>query len=259
MTSAPRTQLGVHVAGGGWIEALGEAHWRLHLPGAETTGYRLAQLDDYAGQARSGFPWNPPMSLSLRARVSGARLPGTWGFGLWNDPFGMGLGLGGGLARLPALPNAAWFFYASPPNHLAFRDDHPAQGFLAATFSSPAARSRLVVPGLLALPALALPAAGRLLRRVMRTRVKETAVALEVDSEEWHHYQLVWRADGVRFTVDGAEAFDTEVSPRGPLGLVLWIDNQYAGLPSSGRLRFGSLPTPEAAWLELEEVVATPL
>jgi len=58
----------------------------------------------------------PPCTFSLHARLSGTDLPGTWGFGLWNDPFGLSLGFGGQAARLPALPQAAWFMHASPPN-----------------------------------------------------------------------------------------------------------------------------------------------
>jgi hypothetical protein len=43
------------------------------------------------------------------------------------------------------------------------------------------------------------------------------------------------------------------------LGLVLWIDNQYAAFPPTGRLRIGSLLNPESAWLELADVeVETP-
>jgi len=47
---------------------------------------------------------------------------------------------------------------------------------------------------------------------------------------------------------------ETEIAPPGPLGLVLWVDNQYAALPPDGRLRYGTLPNPEAAWVELEEL-----
>jgi len=108
--------------------------WRLGIPTGSGEVYRWAQLDDYLSRRRSRFLWQAPCRLSLRGRVSSAEIAGTWGFGFWNDPFNLSLGLGGSVRRFPALPNTAWFFYASPPNYLSLRDDQPAQGFLAATF-----------------------------------------------------------------------------------------------------------------------------
>jgi hypothetical protein len=49
--------------------------------------------------------------------------------------------------------------------------------------------------------------------------------------------------------------FEPSISPHGPLGLVIWIDNQFAAIPPSGKVRFGTLPTPEPAWLEVEGLV----
>ncbi len=130
--------LGQRTQAGGQVDRLDAAGgWRLSLPPGPAGQYRWAQLDDYIPLPRRRFLWTPPVRLSLEARVSAPGLPGTWGFGFWNDPFQASLGLGGTARRLPALPNAAWFFYASPPNFLAFRDDLPAQGLLAATFRLP--------------------------------------------------------------------------------------------------------------------------
>ncbi len=225
--------------------------WRLWIPAGERGTYRGAQLDDTFGRARRAFGWRAPFTWALRARVSAADLPGTWGFGLWNDPFSAGVGINGGGARLPALPNAAWFFYASPPNHLAFREGHPAQGFLAATFRAPRAPSALTLLGLPALPLLALPAAARLVRRALALAVQEDSAGLEVDVTAWHAYRLDWEATSCRFWVDGRMLFETGIAPRGPLGLVIWIDNQYAAFPPDGRVRSGTLAGPEA-WLEVE-------
>jgi hypothetical protein len=246
---------------GAEVREVAPGHWRLSIPGGPASRYRLAQLDDYLYLPRPAFPWRPPLRLSLRARASGAALPGTWGFGFWNDPFTARLGLGGTARRLPALPNAAWFFWASPPNYLAVHDTHPrwpeghaAQRFLAATFASPAIPAPLVASGALALPLLAWPLAARTLRRAARRIVREDAALLRVDPTAWHTYGLEWRAEGVRFLVDGAGCWSTAVAPATRLGLVLWIDNQYAAFPPGGRLRFGTLPNPEPAWLELVDV-----
>ncbi len=124
------------VTPGARVEMSAEAGWRLSIPAGPGGRYRLAELDDYRGLRRRSFPWNPPYQLSLRARASAGLIPGTWGFGVWNDPFGMGILSQAGGMRLPVLPNAAWFFFASPPNSLSLRDDLPAQGALAATYRS---------------------------------------------------------------------------------------------------------------------------
>ena len=162
------------------------------------------------------------------------------------------MGLGGAAQRFPALPNAAWFFFASPANYLSFRSDLPAQGFLAATFQSCA-----VPPALLALAApglglAAFPAGAQLVRRALRRLVKQSAALVPADVTAWHSYTLDWQPDGVSFTVDGQRFHTTEIAPSGSLGLVIWIDNQYAALPPNGRLRFGTLANPQPAWLELK-------
>jgi hypothetical protein len=68
------------------------AHYRLSIPSGFSDSYRLAQLDDYAPFSRRRFPHRFPLSLSLSARTSSNSIAGTWGFGLWNDPFGLSLG-----------------------------------------------------------------------------------------------------------------------------------------------------------------------
>jgi len=243
---------------GSQVVPAGEEAWRLETPACAGGKYRLAQLDDYTGTPRRQFPWRPPLVFSLRARASAEGLPGTWGFGLWNDPFSLSLGFGGGTRRFPALPNTAWFFHASPPNYLSLRDDLPAQGFLAATFRS----ARLPAPLLAALSPGAvlftLPPAARLLRRLARSLIRQDAVLVGENREytpaNWHEYQISWNQDSVVFTVDGATLLNTPVSPRGPLALVIWIDNQYAALPPTGRLSFGALPNPQPAWIEIADL-----
>jgi hypothetical protein len=226
---------------------------RLTLPPGPAEAYRIAQLDDYAALSRQAFPWHAPVRLRLSARVSAQDHPGTWGFGWWNDPFAAHLGLRGTSRRLPALPNAAWVFHASPENYLALRDDHPAHGLLAATFAAPSIPSVLLALGLPALPLLLWRITARLLRRSARRFVREDAALLDVDPTGWRRYEIVWRRHAVSFLVDDAVCFTTPVAPQGPLGLVLWIDNQYAAFHPDGRLRMGALATP-AAWLEVADL-----
>ena len=80
----------------------------LKIPAGDSSSYRFAQIDDYFGLSRGNFPHHS-LSLSLRAKTSSSSLPGTWGFGLWNDPFGMSLGFGGRRWQLPTLPTPLVF------------------------------------------------------------------------------------------------------------------------------------------------------
>jgi hypothetical protein len=61
----------------------------------------------------------------------------------------------------------------------------------------------------------------------------------------------------VIFLVDGVRVLETEVSPDGRLGVVIWIDNQYAALPPDGRMRYGTLENPERAWIEIKQFQVT--
>ena len=77
-----------------------------------------------------------------------------------------------------------------------------------------------------------------------------------MDVTQWHDYSIRWQADAVAFLVDGVEILRTPLAPRGPLGLVLWMDNQYAAWRPDGSLGYGTLANP-AAWLEIENIVAS--
>lgn len=239
---------------GGQIENIGDGAWRLWLPPGPQGRYRLAQLDDYSLRPRANFLHRPPLTISLQARASALDIPGTWGFGLWNDPFSMSLLGGGGLLRLPTLPNTAWFFFASPPNWLSLRDDLPAQGGLAATFRSPTWPALLLAPGALLLPLLVIPPMARFLRRLARRFIHQDATALTIDPTAWHTYRLEWQTDQVSLIVDGGIALQTRLAPRGSLGLVIWIDNQYLSFTADGRVGYGTLPNPDPVWIEIADL-----
>lgn len=236
------------------VNQLGEGSWHLEIPADTRRAYRLAQLDDHRTLQRRNFPWQPPLKLSLQARLSFKELPGTWGFGLWNDPFSFLLTYNRLVLRFPALPQAAWFFYASPQNYLSFRDDLPANGFLAATFSSKKVSTALLalVSPLLAL--VLIPKTSPVLRRALRRLIKQDASLVHTDVTEWHAYRMDWDIGQVSFYLDGALIMQTNIAPSGPLSLVLWVDNQYAALPPKGRLRYGTLPNPKPAWMEIREL-----
>lgn len=257
----PRSTTGAKVeeiSGGERAEA-----YRLSIPAGPADKYRLAQLDDYTKIRRSRFPLRSPLTLNVVARASSNSIPGTWGFGLWNDPFGLSLGFGGNPFRLPALPNAVWFFGASQESYLSFKTPRAersevetkhgstANGFLAQTFRSPKFHPLLIPAG------LALPFSRRTTRRMMGRVIGEDGVRMSVDVTQWHRYRLDWRETRVSFEVDNAPVFESPVSPNPPLGLVIWIDNQYAAFTPEGKIGFGLLSNPEPAWLEIKDIDIT--
>lgn len=236
--------------------------WRLSIPSGNENKYRLAQLDDYTGFTRKTFSHSHPYSMHLKARVSGENLPGTWGFGLWNDPFGFSLGFGGKKIRLPALPQTAWFMHASPPNWLSLKDNDsfgtdkmiPGNGFFCGTFRSLTLPSILFFPALLGLPLVEFRPASKYFRSLVGKIINQDAFHLGVDVTQWHEYSLSWLDDHCLFQVDGNDVLNTPISPHARLGFVLWIDNQFAAWTPNGRLGYGTLEN-EAAWLEITKPV----
>ncbi len=239
---------------GAQLTSSGPAAYTLELPAGPKRSYRLAQLDDYAALPRKDFPWRPPLTLNLEVRVSEKDIPGTWGFGFWNDPFSLSLGLGGSTHKFPALPNAAWFFHASPENYLSLRNDLPANGLLAATFKSPTWPSALLALGIPLLPFLAWKTAARLSRRLGRRIVHQDATQINCDLKKWQQYALTWVHDTVSFFVNGENVFETGFTPNSRLGFLLWIDNQYAAFPPNGRLAYGTLANPSPASLAVRDL-----
>lgn len=230
-----------------------EKGWRLEIPSGKSGAYRLAQLDDYVRLPRSNFLHVPPLTITLTSRASAADLPGTWGFGFWNDPLSFSLGLGRSAGRLPVLPNTAWFFHASHQNWLSLHDGLPGNGFFAGTFRSP-----LNPPWQLALitplvPLMAIRSISRLIRKWVCQTIHQDAAALHVDVTERHRYSLQWLRESCLFKIDGKTILETSSSPLPPLGLVLWIDNQYAAWTQEGRVRFGTLDNPRT-WMEIEDL-----
>jgi hypothetical protein len=213
--------------------------------------YTNAQVDDYGGLPRGRFPWQPPLRLQARARFSaGAEaLSGTAGFGFWNDPFVLSRQHG------PALPRALWFFFASQESDMPLALDVPGHGWKAATIDAANWRFCALLP--LALPAIPLMWARPLYRRLWplaqrAMKVQEALVPAAMD--DWHTYTLEWEASEVRFVVDGNLILSSSPAPAGPLGLVIWIDNQYMVATPQGKFRHGNLEAADAQWMEISEI-----
>ena len=118
---------------------------------------------------------------------------------------------------------------------------------MAQTFRSPKFHPLLFLAG------LALPFSRKTTRKLLSKVIDEDGVALSVDVTQWHDYRLEWSPRRVLFYVDNALVFESPVSPNPPLGLVIWIDNQYAAFTPEGKIAFGVLDGPEA-WIEVSDV-----
>src|SRR3984893_7720190 len=109
--------------GGGSLH-IADSSLRMSFEAAQQGQYSDAQIDDYGRLPRSKFPWKPPVRMEVRARSSlpaaihsspkeqANTLRGTAGFGFWNYPFSV-------RGDVLMLPEAVWFFYASPPSNMA--------------------------------------------------------------------------------------------------------------------------------------------
>ncbi|MFN2302781.1 MAG: hypothetical protein ACK2TV_03525, partial [Anaerolineales bacterium] len=174
-----------HEVNGGQVLGSSTGGFKMTIPPIAKK-YCLAQLDDYSGLSRAQFLHTAPLKFEIEARVSGPMLLGTWGFGLWNDPFSMGFGMGGMKRALPVLPNAAWFFYGSSSNYLSLREDQPASGFHVKIFKSPRFPGLITLFGLPILPMILLRPIARRIRKFARKFVQEDALMVNNSLTEWH-------------------------------------------------------------------------
>lgn len=248
----PETHLQIVTLGAGQVERDGE-RLRLILPPNTGKVYADAQVEDYYGLRRGRFPDTPPAKVTVRARASHDRPAGTLGFGFWNDPFSL---TGGVLAS----PNAVWFFYASPPSDMALVDGVPGRGWKAAALNTGRLPGLLLAPAALAAVALTrVPGLGRPVMSAARRAIQTHETLLDdVPLTAWHEYAVDWQPDEAVWSVDGVERLRAPHPPRGPLGFVLWIDNQYAIASREGRFGFGLCEVKEEQWLEVEALRVLP-
>jgi hypothetical protein len=247
--------------GGGQV-ASADSLLRLSFEAATEDTYTDAQIDDYDAPGRH-FSWRPPLRMDVRARASnpaahpkgtGGRfaLVGTAGFGFWNLPFNP-------YGKIFRLPEAVWFFYASPPSQMQLVPGSPGWGWKAQVVHTQ--RLGALAAGLPTLASVAwarftgnqIPAA----QWVQRFSGTQESI-LDADLTTWHEYRLEWERTAARFWVDDTLVFTAPNPPRGPLGFVAWIDNQYAIATPRGHFHFGALNA-GPQWLEIDSLSITPL
>ncbi|MDX1664467.1 MAG: hypothetical protein R3272_11790, partial [Candidatus Promineifilaceae bacterium] len=162
-------------------------------------------------------------------------------------PFGPGTG------PLPALPQATWFFYASAPTDLPLAPSGElGRGWFASTIDAGPAHA---LPWAPVAPLLLLCNQVAALRRrlwpLVQRSLRISYEPLRVDMTSWHDYELLWTERGCFFSVDGRPVLQTPFRPRGPLGFVSWIDNQFLVARPTGRFRWGTVTIVREQWLEI--------
>lgn len=103
-------------------------------------------------------------------------------------------------------------------------------------------------------PLLVWPWTARVIRSILGQFIKDDSAIITLDATQWHTYTLQWVASDVFFNVDENIVFHTTVHPTGQLGVVIWIDNQYASFPPNGKLAYGTLENENPAWIEIIDI-----
>src|SRR6266568_8133006 len=244
--------------GGGSLHIVDSA-LRMVLPLAQIGTYTEAQVHDYGRRARSAFPWRPPLRMEVRARSSlpaatttssvesTSILRGTAGFGFWNYPFSV-------RGDILMLPEAIWFFYASPPSNMALVPGVPGWGWEAQVVHSmrPAALASTLPLALTAAFGM-VTGETRPASRWMQRLTGANEALLSVDMVEWHSYVIEWQSHEALFWVDGDLVLRAPQPPARPLGFVAWLDNQYAIATPRGVFRFATVNR-GPQWFELDSV-----
>jgi len=228
---------------------------RFVITDATPRRYSDAQIDDYQGLPRRRFLWQAPLKLTVCARFShpSGELRGTAGFGFWNDPFLM---TG---ARPPTLPRAIWFFYGSSPSDMRLDIQTPGRGWRAATIDALRPAALLLAPiAPLAMLLMNFSPIYRALWPHIQRAINVREALIEVDMTEWHTYVIGWGVERADFHVDGEPVLENAPAPRGPLGFVMWLDNQYMVITPQGRVRWGLLDVPGCQWMEVDRLTIEP-
>jgi hypothetical protein len=236
------------IKGNGALEFTGDA-LRLVNTNTTATQYTDAQIDDYQGLARRDFLWQPPVQMTVRARFShnADKLSGTAGFGFWNDPFLM---TG---ARWPAFPRVIWFFFSSPPSNMKLDLHTPGPGWKAGTLDATHWPFFTLLPTApLAMPLMNIRKLYHTFWPIGQRAIKVSEALLPVEMTTWHTYVIEWGKKIARFCVDGQIVLDYPTAPRGPLGFVMWLDNQYMEITPWGRFRYGLVQSTGRQWMEIE-------
>jgi hypothetical protein len=240
---------------GGGIVTQSPGALRLAVPPTPAQVYSDAQITDYQG--KRDFAWRPPARMTVTAQFdvgegfkpSHEALRGTAGFGFWNHPFVPG-------ERGLRLPQVAWFFFSSPPSNMQLARGVPGPGWKAATLDATRPQFLALAPTApIGFLLMRVPALYRRLWPIGQRAVGVSEHLLDTALlSERHTYSLEWQGEGITFTVDGQTVHQTPSAPRGALGFIAWIDNQYAVVTPQGHFGWGLLPVEREQALVIHDI-----
>lgn len=220
---------------------------RLSIPSGSSHHYHDAQVSDYSARFLD-FHNRPPLRLTVKARAEGT-VRGTAGFGFWNHSFVPG-------ERGFRIPQALWFFFASPPSDISLAQGLAGHGWKAAVFDARRWRFYALLP--LAPLGFLLMRSKTLYRALWP--VGQHAIGLcetALDSsllDDFHSYAIDWLPNATLFSVDGQTVLKTNHAPGEALGFIAWIDNQYAVVTPQGNFGRGLLDVPKPQSLILRDL-----
>jgi hypothetical protein len=220
---------------------------RFVVDGATEGDLSDAELDDHRTVPRHKLVWQPPLRMTVRARMShrAGEMIGTAGFGFWNDPFDW-------VGNVQAPPNALWFFYASPQSDMAFMRDTRGHGWKAAMLNGGTADGFTMALGNFI---FRLPGMSKLVFNLAQARIRAHERILEdVSLTDWHEYRLDWLSREAAFFVDGNEVSRALNPPTVSLGFVAWVDNNATTMGPGREFDFRRIAVPQRQWMEVAHV-----
>jgi hypothetical protein len=195
--------------------------------------YANAQLDDYRDIKRKYFLNTDNLSLEADICWGDQDLVGTSGMGFWNDPFLM-TGW-----RWPSLPVVAWFMMTGRDSNMKVGNEN-GSGLKAQVISAWSWSFFLRLP--LLLLGLVL---GRFLGRNFfldnfSRGIGLSEKTLSQGQSGWRNFRIDWTESGVEFFVDQKSVLRHSRPLTGPLGLVIWQDNQWLKFDPRQGVRWGT-------------------
>jgi hypothetical protein len=131
----------------------------------------------------------------------------------------------------------------------------PGHGWKAATLDAIRWPFFALLPSApLAVPLMNIRSLYNLFWPIGQKAINVSEALVPVEMTEWHTYIIDWQPKTAHFRVDGQTALHCQTPPRGPLGFVLWLDNQYMVITPWGSLKYGLLAAPGQQWLEVSEL-----
>ena len=131
----------------------------------------------------------------------------------------------------------------------------PGYGWKAATIDTMRPHALLLAPFVpVAVPLMNIRPFYHAVWPIIQRAVNVEEAVIAAETTEWHTYAIEWRKEHDQFTVDGTTVLKNAPSPWGPLGLVMWLDNQYMVVTPWGRLGWGLLDISGCQWMEVDSL-----